>query len=226
MRVVIVGASTLAVSTASILLKRGHEVIIVERDKEQIETLSQTLDCGFVHGDGSKPAILREVGPADADALLCLTNHDQENILSALVGRSLGFARVVPKIEDPEFEHICVELGLTDTIVPVEAMARTLADTLAGLDILELATFIRGEVRFFPFVAGVKDSGPIEDLDLPSDCDVICIYRKDAFILPKPDTKIEKGDEGVLITHSRNLPGLRERWGKDSDKGGAKEAGS
>lgn len=217
MRVVIVGASTLAVSTAEILLRRGHEIVIVEREKERIDALSETLDCGFVQGDGSKPAILREVGPSDADALLCLTNHDQANILSALVGRSLGFPRVIPKIEDPEFEHICVELGLTDTIIPVQAIARTLADTLAGLDILELATFIRGEVRFFPFVAREEDAGPLSGLELPADTNVICLYRGESFILPKPDTKIAKGDEGVLITHSKNLPVLRERWGQAAD---------
>lgn len=211
MRIVIVGASSVAASTATILLNRGHDVVIVERDKDRITALSESLDCGFVNGDGSKPAILREAGAADA--LLCLTNHDQDNILSALVGRSLGFKRIVPKIEDPEYEHICVELGLHDTIIPVRTTARTLADTLEGLDILELATFIRGEVRFFPFVAREEDTGPVSDLDLPSDTAIICIYRKDGFILPKPDTKIGKGEEGILITHSQNLPALRERWG-------------
>ena len=96
-------------------------------------------------------------------------------------------------------------------------MARTLADTLAGLDILELATFIRGEVRFFPFVAREEDAGPVKDLDLPSDSGVICLYRGEEFVIPKADTKIAKGDEGVLITHSRNLPDLRERWGKQDE---------
>lgn len=217
MRIVIVGASTLAVSTAAILAKRGHDVVIVERDKGRIESLSESLDCGFVHGDGSKPAILRETGPADSQALLCLTNHEQSNILAALVGRSLGFPRVMPKIDDPEFEHICVELGLTDTIIPVRAAARTLADSLAGIDILEMATFIRGEVRFFPFAAREEDIGPVADLKLPDDTKVICIYRDDGFVIPETDTKISKGDEGVLITHSRNMSVLRERWGESRD---------
>lgn len=214
MRVVVVGASSLALSATAILLQRRHEVVIVECDKEKIDAAGETLDCGFVHGDGTKPAILRETGPKDSDALLCLTNHDQDNILAALVGRSLGFPRVVPKIEDPEYEHICVELGLSDTIVPVRTIARTLADTLAGLDVFELATFIRGEVRFFPFVAREEDAGRVSEIDLPSDARIICIYRKDGFILPDPDTKIAANDECVLITHSRNLAALRERWGE------------
>ena len=214
MRIVIVGASTLGVATARMLLQRGDEVVIIDRDKARIDSLAETVDCGFVLGDGSKPAILREAGPGHADALLCLADHDQDNILAALVGRSLGYPRVVPRIEDPEFEYICVELGLTDTIVPIQAAARTLADTLSGFDIIELASFIRGDVRFFPFVAREDDAVAVADLDLPADSAVICLYRGDQLIFPKPDTKIEKADEAVLVTHSRNLPALRERWGK------------
>lgn len=214
MKIVIIGASNLAVSTIQILLGRGHDVILVERDKGRIDTLAEDLDCGFIHGDGSRPAILREAGAVDEATLLCLTNHDQDNILAALVGRTLGFRRVIPKIEDPEFDHICVELGLTDTIVPAQSVARTLADMLTGIDALEMATYIRGEVRFFPFVVRETEVGPATDLELPDKTALICLYRGEDFLIPKPDTKLKKGDEGVLITHSRHLPALRERWGE------------
>ncbi|KPJ95901.1 MAG: potassium transporter, partial [Gammaproteobacteria bacterium SG8_15] len=53
MRGVIIGSSTLSVMTARILLKRGHEVVIIEKDKERIESLTESLDCGVLHGDGS-----------------------------------------------------------------------------------------------------------------------------------------------------------------------------
>ncbi len=49
--------------TAEYLIERGNEVVIIERDKKRIDELSEELDCSFLHGDGSKPAILREVNP-------------------------------------------------------------------------------------------------------------------------------------------------------------------
>lgn len=219
MRIILIGASALAEATAEILLKRGHEVVVIERDKDRIDALAERLDCGFVHGDGTRPAILGEVSPESSDFLFCLTNHDQDNILASLVGRSLGFARVVTKIEDPEFDHICLELGLTDTIIPDQATARTLADMVAGQSMMELSTMIRGEVRFFSFVARADDAGPIAELDLPQPSKAICIYRDDDFVLPGEDTKLVAGDEVVLITHSKNLAKLAERWG---EKGGAR----
>jgi len=167
MRIVIVGASALAVATAKLLLKDHHDVVIIERDKAKIESLSESLDCGFLLGDGSRPAILQEAAPTGTDVLFCLTNHDQDNILASLVARSLGFQRVVTKIEDPAFEHICAELGLTDTIIPDLNTARTLADMVTGKTSAELSAAVRGEIRFFSFVAQDVDQGTVGKVDLP-----------------------------------------------------------
>ena len=68
-------------------------MIIIESNPEKIEELSDILDCSFLNGDGSKPAILREVGPDQTDVLFCLSDSDQANLISSLVGRSLGFKR-------------------------------------------------------------------------------------------------------------------------------------
>lgn len=214
MRVAIVGASALAVATAQVLIKHGHDVVMIEKDKEKITTLSEQVDCGFSRGDGTKPAILREADPKATDILFCLTDIDQDNILAALVGRSLGFATVVPKIEDPEYEHICLELGLDETIIPDTAMARTLADMVTGQAMPELSTILRGEVRFFIFVADDDEAGQIDALDLPDRTRVVCIYRDEDFLLPDADTELRANDEVVLITHSDKLKALRERWGK------------
>lgn len=212
MRIVLIGASPLAVAATAMLVKRGHDVIVVERDKDKIESLADSIDCGFVHGDGTKPAILREVNPGEADFLFCLTENDQDNILASLVGRSLGFKHVVTKIEDPEFEHICLELGLNDTIIPDSAIARTLVDMVAGRALPELSTIVHGEVRFYSFIAREEDALRIEDLGLPERARVVCVYRGDDFILPGPESTLERGDEVVLITHSEHIDELRERW--------------
>lgn len=212
MKIALVGASALAVATADLLVKRAYDVVIIERDKDKIASLAETLDCAFLHGDGSKPAVLREVGPAETDVLLCLTGNDQVNILAGLVGRSLGFGRVVPKIEDPEFEHICLELGLNDTIIPDRAIARTLADMVAGEEHPELSNVIKNEVRIFSFVAREEEYGAVAGLGLPDRARAICIYRGDGFILPDAETKIESGDELVILTDARHLRKLKERW--------------
>lgn len=210
MRVVFVGGSTLALMTARILLKRGHEVVIIERDPALVAELPEQLDCGVLQGDGSKPAILREADPGDTDILFCVTGSDQANIIAALVGRSLGFRRVVAKIEDPEFEHICIELGLEDTIIPTRTIGRHLADMCEGRDLLELSTMIRDEARVLSFVVQEAQQGPIDSLTLPRRSRVICVYRDNSFILPDADLRLKVDDEVVIITSSDSVEELTE----------------
>jgi len=207
-----VGAGSLTLMTARLLLRHGHEVVIIDTDKERLDGLAAELDCGFLNGDGSKPAILREADPEHTDLLFCLTGNDQTNILSSLVGRSLGFKRIVTRIEDPELEHICIELGLENTIVPARTIGRYLSDLFEGRDPLELSTMIRDEARVFSFVAHEGDVGDIRELALPKQSRVIIIYREENFILPGADDKIRDGDEVVIITHRKNLQELKERW--------------
>ena len=214
MRAAFVGTSALAVATAELLVKSGHEVVMIERDRSRIEALAEDLDCGFIHGDGTRPPILREGSPDNTDMLFCLTDNDQANILASLVGRSVGYARVVTRIEDPEYLHICTELGLNDTIVPDEAVARLLADLGHGVEPLTLTAFLKHQARFFSFFVRQADEGAVDDLDLPEHTRIVCVYRGEEFYLPDTLGKLKKGDEVLLITHEGRLSGLADRWGR------------
>lgn len=214
MRAVMIGAGSLTLMTARLLLKHGHEVVIIDADKARLDSLATELDCGFLCGDGSKPAILREADPEHTDLLFCLTGNDQTNILASLVGRSLGFERIVTRIEDAELEHICIELGLKDTIIPARTIGRYLADLFEGRDPLELSTMIRDEARVFSFVAHESDIGELHQLDLPQQSRVICIYRDSSLIIPDNAEEIRDQDEVVIITLRKNLPQLEERWNR------------
>ena len=214
MRAVFIGSSPFSVMTAHILMKRGHEVVMVERSKERIDALAEDLPCGYLHGDGTRPALLKEAAPAQTDILYCMTNNDQTNIIASLVGQSLGFSRVVTSIENPEYEHICIELGLTDTIIPARTISSYLADMFEGHDPLVLSTMIRDEARVFSFVTREKDAGPISELGLPNESKVVCVYRDNKFILPEENTTLNIDDEVVVITNRHNLEGLSQRWAK------------
>lgn len=213
MRIVIVGADDLGVATARRLIDRGHDAIMIESDKERIDALSDELDCGFLKGDGSKPAILREARPEKTDVLISVGPDDQYNILASLVGRSLGFGRIITKITDPEFQHICAELGLEETIVPNATIARTLADMAEGRQVFDASALVRGDLHFFSFVADEATAGAIAELSLPRQCKVIVLYRDGDYVLPDDDSLIEAGDQVVVLAGSHALDTLRERYG-------------
>jgi trk system potassium uptake protein TrkA len=212
MRIVFVGTGTVTLMTARRLIEHGHEVIIIESNRDALDQWSESMDCSFLYGDGSSPEVLRETDPKSCDILFCLTGHDQINIIANLVGRSLGFKRVVASISDAEYEPVCQELGLDDTIFPTRTISRYLADMVAGIDILELRTAIKDEARLFSFTATDDDAGPLTDLQLPSTARVVWYYRKGNFVLADEKTQLLTDDEVVIATHSENLELLQQRW--------------
>jgi trk system potassium uptake protein TrkA len=211
MRIVFVGASAMTLMAARMICGHGHEVVVIDRDAARLETLGEQLDCGKIQGDGTRPLVLKEADPSGTDMLFCLTGSDQANIIASLVGRSLGYQRVVTRIDDPDFEHICVELGLEDTIIPARMIGRFLSDMVAGRDPLELSAMIKDEAAIFSFVARDEDQGPLSDLQLPQDTRPICTYRDGRFQPVAEDSGLKSGDEVVLITRRSLLPELHEQ---------------
>lgn len=212
MRTVFIGAGEVSIETAKALVKKSHEVIIIETDKAKIDELSEEMDCSFLQGDGSRPDILGEVNPEQTDFLFCLTDSDQVNVIASLVGRSLGFKQVVTSIRDAQFEVICHELGLKDTIIPSRTISRYLEDMVSGSKNVELSAVLKDEARFFTFTAKEEDAVVVKELKLPADARVVCYYREDKFAHADEETTLHAGDEIVILTHSKNLGELEKRW--------------
>jgi len=212
MRAIFVGASPLTVMTARRLLKAGHEVVIIDTDEDKIAALSETLDCGFIHGDGSRPAVLEELSPEDTDMLFCLSNDDQDNIIASLVGKTMQFGQVVAKIEDPDFEGICSKLGLENVIVPDRDIGEHLADRIEGHDAADLTTAVEGGIRFFHFVVREQDAGKLDALDLPGQARVIVITRDGESVIAAADDEIREDDRLLVVTPRDGLEELKKRF--------------
>jgi trk system potassium uptake protein TrkA len=145
-----------------------------------------------------------------------LSDDDQDNIISSLVGATLGFGKVMTKISDPEFEHICAALGLEHTISADLTTARSLVDTVEGRNVVELSTVLRGDTRFFVFTVRAEDKGAPTDLSLPADTRILFVYRDGEVRMADEGFELQEGDDVVLLTKSMHLSNLQERWGVES----------
>lgn len=212
MRIVFSGINSTTIKATTQLTKQGHEIILIELNKDKIDDISEELDCSFLHGDSGKPSILAQAAPEECDFLFCLTDSDQANIITSLLGRKMGFNKVITCIQDEDLLPLCDELNLDHAILPDRTMSQYLENIVRGLDTVELSTLLRGEARFFSFIAGKKDKGSVADLDLPKKSRVIYYYREDDFFFADKDTTLKVDDEVVILTSSEHLTDLRERW--------------
>lgn len=132
MRVVLIGASRLALASVEKFLEEGHEVVVIEKEQSVIDKLDDDYDCSFYCGDGAKPSVLEDVDPGSTDLLLCLSDDDTSNVLAAVVAKSMDFSRVVLRLESRELLPICEQLQLDNVIVPDQRIASELLSFAEG----------------------------------------------------------------------------------------------
>lgn len=213
MRIVFIGATRQVVESARSLLANRHEVVIVDGEEERLKALEEMdLDCGLVHGDGSRPAVLSELGPGNTDFLFCMTGSDQDNILAALAGKRLGFDRAVAMIEDSDFGGLCAELGLEDVLIPSQETANAVADRVAGIESVNLAPLMKTGIRFFSFAARKSEEGTVADLRLPDGARALVVTREGEAELAGDETRIRERDTVYVVCSQGQVKELRERF--------------
>ena len=200
MRIVVAGASPLGRATAKKMIDAKKDVVLIDRDRDKLDELSDSLDCGLVHGDCTLPSTLREAGGDDPQVLFALTNSDEDNILSAVVGRSIGFQRVVPQIIKPELCAICEELELKDVITPHETVAASLVDAIDDAKNPDHASSLTGDLRLAEYtISGRLEGKTIDELDDLS-AYVIAVRRGDVEQMRGEAGVLQAQDTLILIT--------------------------
>jgi trk system potassium uptake protein TrkA len=106
MKAIVVGGGLVGSTLAEKLARDGHDVIVVEQNRELIADLNERLDVQTIHGNGATIPVLMRAGIENADLLLATTNSDEANMVVALVGSVIfKVPRVAARLRDPEHEE-------------------------------------------------------------------------------------------------------------------------
>ena len=82
MRIVIVGAGFTGIQLAKLLISEKNEVAIIDNNEETMRHAANFLDCAIIHADGNNLKNLEAAGISKANALVCVTNSDEVNMIT------------------------------------------------------------------------------------------------------------------------------------------------
>lgn len=217
MRIVVVGASRLGVALVAELLEHHHDVVLVDQSRDQLDQVSERLDCGFIEGDGTLPQILRDAYGDAADALVLLTNHDDVNILAAVVGRSIGYERVVLQIVRSELLEVCEELGFDEVVTPHATVAQSISSSInshsrvwSQMDSpegLEFASYVIKEDR---------EGQTLDSLDLPEGARAVARLREDEPAETGREVTLSDGDKVLVAANEASRKELDKMFGAEA----------
>ncbi len=218
--VMILGASKTAFYLAKKLLAGGHDVKIIERDRQRCEEISGALPGAvIICGDGAQQELLMEEGISQCDAFVALTGMDEENILISIFASSQEVSKVIAKVSRNELSSMAENLGLECTVSPrksisdvISTYARALKNSL-GSNVETLYKLMDGGAEALEFKVQsdfryVKI--PLKEMELKQNTLVAGIIRGKKIIIPSGNDTIEADDRVVVLAAGHRLQDLSD----------------
>lgn len=212
-QVMLIGGGRLSYYLAERLLGAGIGVKIIERDPARAASLSeQLLDASIILGDGSSKALLDSEGISTTDALITLTDMDEENIVISMYGNSVGVPKVVTKVNRLEYSGMFTDLGVGSIVSPKELCSNIIVRYVRAMqnqkgNVLALHRIADGKAETLEFLVdgSVHWCGtPLKTVPLKSGVLIACITRRGETIIPDGSSHFVKGDTVVVVTTREN----------------------
>src|ERR1700754_651955 len=111
--VVIMGCGRVGSALSAGLERLGHEVAVIDHDRQAFRRLSPDFRGRQVVGEGYPREVLIDAGVERAHAFAAVSSGDNSNIISARVAReTFGIERVVARIYDAKRAAVYERLGI------------------------------------------------------------------------------------------------------------------
>jgi len=205
MYIIIVGGGKIGYHLAKALLAEGHELLVIEKDRNRIEFISGELGSVCMLGDGCETAVLAEAGTNRADMLIAVTGDDEDNLVACqLAKHKFKVPRTIARLSNPKNETLFHLLGIDVTVSSTDVIMENIEQEVPTHVLTHLLTIRdRGieivEVKIPP---DAKSTGKkVKDLDLPPGSALAIVIRSDQRPqMVTQDTVIQAGDQIIALT--------------------------
>jgi trk system potassium uptake protein TrkA len=217
----LIGGGHIAYYLARSLAGMGIDLKIIEIKKEKCAHLSEALDgVEIVCGDGTEQELLESENLTEMGALVCLTDRDEENLLTGLYGVRSGVLKVIVKVNRLNYLDLMRDMGLESVVSPRRTIAWQILRTVRAMKrskdsavIEKLYPIVEGKVDALEFTAvpgAPYLNKPLKDLKIERGCLIAMIKRDQKIVIPFGEDVIRAGDAVLMIARSKGATDLAE----------------
>ncbi|MBI2889783.1 MAG: Trk system potassium transporter TrkA [Nitrospirae bacterium] len=202
-RVAIVGGGTIGVGLALGLEALGMDVRLIELQRSKCESvLERVKKTEVIHGDGLDPDLLKEERIGTMDVVITCTSRDEISLMSALLAKQFGVARVMTVMRSVETAALGERLGIDSAFTPAMLTADRIFQYILKGHVTHITTLAEGEAEVFE--AQIAAQSPVadkrlSDIRFPKGSLVGAVIRGDDMIVPTGAERLLPGDTVVLF---------------------------
>ncbi len=105
MKIVIQGAGEIGSHLAKMLRKEANDITVIDDDPQRLRNITSIADVIAIEGPPSSLRVMREAEVQTADLFISAVPfvHQDVNIVSALLAKTLGAKKVTARIDDSDY---------------------------------------------------------------------------------------------------------------------------
>jgi trk system potassium uptake protein TrkA len=226
MRVVVTGGGAVGRHLSTDLASRGHDVTLIEQDKELVQKLEEWApDVRVRLGDACEPWVLEEADLKSADVVVAATGDDEDNLVTSLLAKQeFAVPRVLARVNHPKNEWLFNEQwGVDQAVSPPHILTAMVEEAVTVGDLVRLIRLEGGQISIVEMT--MPDSSPnvgrpLYELRLPPDSVVVAILREGHVVIPQPESMLAPGDEVVALSSPESEGALRAAIVGEGQPGG------
>ena len=204
MRIAIAGGGNVGRYVAKDLKARGHDVVVIEQNKDLVDMLKPDYDVNWVVGDACELHVLDAVVLSSCECMVAATGDDEDNLVIALLAKQeFAVPRVVARVNHPDNSWLFTESWGVDVAVSTPHLLTSLVEEAVSVgDLIRIFDLEKGKVSLLEvrLAEGSPAVGKtIGALKMPPDCTVVAVVRDDHVIAPTPDTPLHANDEVLAL---------------------------
>ena len=206
-KILIIGGGNIGFNLAKNLEQtlENSRIKIIEKNKERAEMIASELENTIViNGDGLDEEVLKEANIEDIEAVLCLTNDDEDNVMASVLAEKISSTkRTFALVNKTNYSLLQSYLKIDDLVDPRMITVSNILKHVHKGTIESVYSILDGEYEFIE--AEIMETSELinkslKESNLPKEIRIGAILRKDDIIIPKSDFIFEKKDLVVFLT--------------------------
>ena len=121
---IVAGGGKVGANVARTLLRLGHEVTLIEQNRDRYEMLESEFEHQAQQGDATELHVLERAGiKRPPDIVVAVTGDDEDNIIICQLARErYGVETVIARVNDPRNQSYFDLLGISPTKTAIDVL--------------------------------------------------------------------------------------------------------
>lgn len=225
MRIIIAGAGDVGFHLAKLLAYEEHEIVLIDRDAERLQSVANSLDVATTRGNSTSYQVLEEANISKADLLISVTSSEETNIATSIIGKHLGAKKTIARIQNVEYlfnkEKLDLkDLGIDEIISPESLAAKEIKRLLKEAAFTDSFEFDNGKLTLIGVIideeSTLKNKTLFEAAHLNPNNNFItvAILRDNETIIPHGENRFIVGDHAYFIAQPEGVDQVLQLSGK------------